>query len=116
MNDDFNTRRALTALLELVGAVNGHLDAHEAFDYRGLRRAIEAFEDLGGEVLGLSLGETGGEGDVTVAEDLVELVLAVREEERSAGNYERADALREDLEALGVEVQDTGDGTDFRLE
>jgi cysteinyl-tRNA synthetase len=52
---------------------------------------------------------------VTIAEELVELVLDVREAEREAGNYERADELRGDLEALGVEVQDTDDGPTYRL-
>jgi cysteinyl-tRNA synthetase len=45
----------------------------------------------------------------------VELVLDVREREREAGNYERADALRDDLEALGVEVQDTDEGPAYEL-
>jgi cysteinyl-tRNA synthetase len=40
----------------------------------------------------------------------------VREAERDAGNYERADQLRDDLEALGVEVQDTDDGATYRFE
>jgi cysteinyl-tRNA synthetase len=113
MNDDFNTRGALAALRELVGAVNSHVDARDAYDYRGLRAAIEAFEELGGEVLGLELGSV--ESDVSLAGDLVDLVLDVRETERAAGNYDRADALRADLEALGIEVQDTDDGPTYRL-
>ena len=115
MNDDFNTREALTALRDLVGAVNSHADARETYDYRGLRRAIETFEEFGGGVLGLELGASES-SEVAVAEDLVELVLDLREREREAGNYERADQLRSDLEALGIEVQDTDDGPTFRFE
>jgi cysteinyl-tRNA synthetase len=114
MNDDFNTREALAALLELASAVNSHLDATDEHDYRGLRRAVEAFDDLAGNVLGLLFGERSA-GTATLANELVDLVLDVREREREAGNYERADALRDDLEALGVEVQDTDDGPTFRL-
>ena len=114
MNDDFNTREALSALLELSTAVNRHVDEHDDYDYRGLRRAIEAYETYGEGVFGLSFrGEATG--DVRLAEDLVELVLDVREEEREAGNYERADRLRDGLEALDVEVQDTDDGPEYRL-
>ncbi|QGN06404.1 cysteine--tRNA ligase [Halorhabdus sp. CBA1104] len=116
MNDDFNTREALAALEELTNAVNRHVDEREVADYRGLRRAIETYEAFGVEVLGLPLGETGGDGgDVRLAEDLVELVLDVREAEREAGNYERADDLRDELAALGVEVQDSDDGPTYRL-
>ncbi|SFG04019.1 cysteinyl-tRNA synthetase [Halopelagius inordinatus] len=116
MNDDFNVREAMAALLELVRAVNRHLDERERYDYRALREAVETFDELGGDVFGLSLGDSGEGGDVSVAEDLVELVLSVREAEREAGNYERADELRDELTALGVEVQDSDDGPAFRFE
>ena len=114
MNDDFNTREAQSALLSIADAVNRHVEERDEYDYRGLRRAIEAFEELGGGVLGLAFdGES--EGEVTLAEELVELVLDVRERERTAGNYDRADELRTDLEALGVTVEDTDEGPVYRL-
>ena len=115
MNDDFNTRGALAALRELTAAVNAHLDDHEEYDYRGLREAVEAYKDLGEGVLGLQF-ETQTDGSADLVGEAVELLLAVREQEREAGNYDRADELRADLEALGVEVQDTDDGPEFRLE
>ncbi|WP_276281782.1 cysteine--tRNA ligase [Halorussus caseinilyticus] len=115
MNDDFNTREAITALLELVSAVNKHVGDREEYDYRALREAVETFEDLGEGVLGFALAGDG-EGNVELLEEVVELVLGVREQERESGNYERADELRDDLEALGVEVQDTDSGVEFRLE
>jgi cysteinyl-tRNA synthetase len=114
MNDDFNTREAMAALLDLASAVNAHVDGHAEYDYAGLKRAVDAFEELGGDVFGLSLGDSRGE--VSVAEDLVELVLEVREAEREAGNYDRADDLRDRLAALGVEVQDSEDGPSYRFE
>ena len=39
----------------------------------------------------------------------------MRAAERAAGNYDRADELRADLESIGVEVQDTDDGAEYRL-
>ncbi len=115
MNDDFNTRKAMSALLELVSAVHAHVDDHDEYDYRGLRSAVETFEEFGGDVLGLELGDSAADGDISIAEDLVDLVLSVREREREAGNYDRADAIRDDLEAMGIEVQDTDDGVSYRL-
>ncbi|WP_408958663.1 cysteine--tRNA ligase [Natrinema sp. 74] len=129
MNDDFNTREAQSALLSVVTAVNRHLESVDAntegdadegsddspasYDYRGLRRAVETLEELGG-VLGLSFtGDTTG--TAALAGDVVDLLLEVRERERAAGNYERADELRDELAALGIEVQDTDDGATYRL-
>ena len=115
MDDDFNTREALRSLLDLVTALNRHLDERDEFDYRALRSSIETFEDLAGDVMGLGLGDAGGDdGDVRLADELIELVLAVREEEREAGNFERADELRDALEALDVTVEDADDGTEYR--
>jgi cysteinyl-tRNA synthetase len=101
--------------LSLIGglAVNRHLAA-EPYDYRGLKSAIETIEDLAGGVFGLRFESESG-GDVDLASDLVELVLDVREQEREAGNYDRADDLRDELEALGVEVGDSADGPTYRL-
>ncbi|WP_435067153.1 cysteine--tRNA ligase [Haloplanus sp. C73] len=113
MNDDFGVREATAALLELATAVNRHVDGSDQYDYVGLRRAIETFEDLGGDVLGLQFGDADG-GEANLADDLIELVLDVREAEREAGNYERADDLRDELEAIGVDVEDSDDGPSYR--
>ncbi|MEF8884914.1 MAG: cysteine--tRNA ligase [Haloarculaceae archaeon] len=117
MNDDFNTREAMAALLDLASAVNAHVDSRGRYDFEGLKRAIDAFGELGGDVFGLSFGASaGGTDGAGIAADLVELVLDVRQEEREAGNYDRADALRERLRDLGVEVQDSDDGPTYRFE
>jgi cysteinyl-tRNA synthetase len=114
MNDDLNLREATAALLELTDAVNRHVDAEPPYDYRGLREAVEAFETLGGDVLGLQF-DAPTDGDVDLAGDVVELVLDVREAEREAGNYERADELRDALHDVGVEIEDGPDGTTYRF-
>ncbi|WP_251330800.1 cysteine--tRNA ligase [Haloplanus pelagicus] len=113
MNDDFGVREAMAALLELASAVNRHVDDGAPYDYVGLRRAVETFEALAGDVLGLDFGGTAT-GEVHLADDLIELVLDVREAEREAGNYARADRLRDDLEALGITVEDGDDGPTYR--
>jgi cysteinyl-tRNA synthetase len=115
MNDDFNTREATTALLDLTGEVNAYVDGHDEYDYRGLRRVVETFEAFGGGILGFTFGDSSEGEDVSLAGDLVELILEAREDERAAGNYDRADQLRNELEALGVEVQDTDEGPSYRL-
>ncbi|GAB7095857.1 cysteine--tRNA ligase [Halolamina litorea] len=115
MNDDLNAREAMAELLEVAGAINRHVESGAPYDYRALREAIEFFEEYGEGVFGLQFGDAT-EGEAEIAEDLVELVLDLREEEREAGNYERADDLRDRLEALGVEVEDSDDGPSYRFD
>ncbi|MFP8956225.1 cysteine--tRNA ligase [Natrialbaceae archaeon A-CW3] len=118
MNDDFNTREAQSALLEIASVINRHLERDEnedaGWDYQGLKAAVEALEELG-DVLGLTFGGDEPAGNIELAGEVVDLVLDVREREREAGNYERADELRDELEEIGVEVQDTDDGPTYRL-
>jgi len=114
MNDDFNTREAVTALLELGRAVNRHADVHEEYDYQGLHEAIETFDEFGGGVLGFAF-DGDAAGDAGLAGEVVELVLDLREQEREAGNFDRADELRDRLEALGVTVEDAAEGPTYRL-
>jgi cysteinyl-tRNA synthetase len=99
----------MTALLDLASAVNRHVDDHEAYDYVALRQAVETFEEFSSGVLGLDFGGEAS-GEVRVAQELADLVLDLREREREAGNYDRADDLRDDLEALGITIEDTDDG------
>ncbi|NHX35577.1 MULTISPECIES: cysteine--tRNA ligase [Halolamina] len=115
MNDDLNAREAMAELLEVATAVNRHVEAGAPYDYQALRESIEFFEEYGGDVLGLQFGDVTA-GEAEIAESLVELVLDVREAERDAGNYERADDLRDRLEALGVEVEDGDDGPTYRFD
>ncbi len=113
MNDDFAVREASMALGELTDAVNEHLKT-ERYDYAGLRQAVDVFDTLGGDVLGFQF-ESPSDGTAQLADELIELVLEVRESEREAGNYDRADRLREILRQVGVEIQDDDDETSYRI-
>ena len=115
MNDDFNVREAMAALLELTTAINKHVDDAPPYDYQGLKRAVETVERFGGDAFGLQFGSVS-DGKADIATDLVDLVLDVREEAREAGDYEQADALRDRLDALGVTVEDSGEESTFRFE
>ncbi|MFO8133262.1 MAG: hypothetical protein R6U10_04945 [Thermoplasmatota archaeon] len=45
----------------------------------------------------------------------MEELLDIREQARQSQDYDRADAIRDGLEALGFEVQDTDDGARWRI-
>jgi cysteinyl-tRNA synthetase len=68
----------------------------------GARAAL--FEML--DVLGLGGLASEDEGPDVEAERL----LAEREEARSGGDFERADAIRDELAAAGWEVRDSAEG------
>ncbi len=99
--DDFNTPRAWAALFELVTEGNR----------RSLAGAREAVEEML-ELLGLESLVAGGAPEVV--DERAEELLAERERARSERDFERADALRDELAGLGWEIRDTPDGANLR--
>ena len=115
MNDDFDSRNALAALLEVATAVNGHVGTEPPHDYAGLRAAIDLFDDIGGAVFGLDFGDHDT-ADVRLAHEVIDIVVELREEARDAGEYDRADAIRDELAAVGVTVEDAENGPTYHIE
>jgi cysteinyl-tRNA synthetase len=96
--DDFNTPRAMAELFELVAAANREDD---------LPGAVEAVTEML-ELVGLgslSGPEEGGEAD----EDAARL-MAERQEARAAKDFDRADAIRDELASMGYEIRDSAEG------
>jgi len=60
-----------------------------------------------------TVAETGTRDPATVIGPFVELALDLRSEARTAGRYADADAVRDRLLALGIEVHDTPDGVSW---
>lgn len=111
MDDDFNTAGALAALFELVRAINSARDAGVAG--RPFAEAQATFRELT-NVLGLRLRPTQQAAGQSIA-PFVELLLAVRNDLRKAKQWALADKIRDELKALGVIVEDTPQGSTWRL-
>ena len=111
MDDDFNTAGGLGVLFDLVRAINAARDAGVGgapFD-----EAQETFRKLTG-VLGLQLAAAEADAGLSVA-PFVEMLLDVRLELRKAKQWALADKIRDDLKNLGVLIEDTPQGSQWRI-
>ena len=93
--DDFNTPRAFAALAEIVAEGNRR-------ELPGARPALE-------ELLPL-LGLESLLAEDEAADPEAERLLAERQAAREAKDFERSDAIRDELAALGWEVRDEAGG------
>lgn len=116
MDDDFNTADALAAFFTLAR------DAHKTLGPDSPRslveRTLEFFLELG-EPLRLFRAYREGSrrapaAAASEAEQLLELLIEVREYARSIRDYELADRIRDRLAALGYRLEDTPAGTRVR--
>ncbi len=105
MDDDLDTPGALAGIFELVTA------AHSAADRGADERASVLGKTAGVLAAALGLGFEAAASDVD--EETARLV-AERDQARAKRDFARADALRDQLVALGWTVEDTQSGTAVR--
>lgn len=113
--DDFNTAQALGHLFDLTREINAYSGQSQKPSRIVLEQALAVFEEFGVSILGIVRDGVGQGGDGLV-EPLINLLLELRQELRSAKNFALADKIRDDLQALGVIVEDTPRGPRWKLE
>ncbi|MEN3047398.1 MAG: cysteine--tRNA ligase [Candidatus Caldarchaeales archaeon] len=112
LEDDLNTPQALSALHEATRALARYLESHDSVPQE-LRAEGEAFYATVDSALGVlpSGRARGGE----LLEDVLSLLLDMRERLRSERRFELADAIRAGLSAIGIRVEDTASGPRWRF-
>ena len=74
-------------------------------------KLLELFSILGGEVLGLFSKDKLDSS----LEAQIKNLINQRNKARSSKDWNKSDSIRDELTALGVEIQDTSDGTTWNL-
>jgi cysteinyl-tRNA synthetase len=125
--DDFNTPVVIAALGEAAKLANKLLDEPKSAPKPVRRRTLEKLarelRDVGGAI---GILESDPVAFLSARRDrlcarrgidaaAVSAKLAERAEARAARDFERSDAIRDELAAMGVEVLDTPAGVDWRI-
>jgi len=105
MDDDFNTPQAMAAIFDLVNIANKNID-----DLNFISSAGSILKELT-NIFGLAL-EKGA--DSKELQETVHLLIARRNEARKNKDFKRSDEIRKELEAKGIILEDTKDGTTWR--
>ncbi len=125
MDDDFNSAQAIGHFFELVRAINrfGNDKKARAHGATALRPAVAAFDTVA-SVLGLATASPAAYFDEAKVKRLraqgreaaeVDALVAARTAARDAKDWTRADALRSELDALGITVMDGSGGSTWRV-
>ena len=119
MDEDFNTAGALGVIFKFVGEVNQFLAAVEGApsdEKRGvLSQAYKGLVEVC-NVLGIyAEEEVASDAHAVLTEQLMGLILEVRQDARQRKDWETADKIRDQLEQFNVELQDSRVGTTWRI-
>ncbi len=123
LDDDLNMPQGLAAMAELLRAINELAEKAKGKKGKVARAVVDAAREALG-VLGTELGLGLQDPDAVllrirdrraaargVSGDEVETAIQARVDARAAKDFERADAIRAELIARGVELHDTPEGT-----
>jgi len=107
MDDDFNTAEALAVLFDFVTHINKNFsESYYAKDVLvALGKTLGLFES--GKISGDSI-ESSGKAEI---ENLINLRIAARKNK----DFKEADKIRKELEEKGIIIEDTKDGTTWRV-
>lgn len=109
MDDDFNSPVLIAELFEVVRIINSVYDGKmtiAAADLSKLKSYIQAFVF---DVLGLKDDQSGT--DDGSAEGLMQLIIKIRNEAKTNKDFATSDRIRDELNALGIQLKDSKDGT-----
>ena len=116
MNDDFNSPLLIAQLFDAVKFINSVQNGSAtiaAKDLAFLKDKMKAFTE---DVLGLSFNSNQTEDKVSTAlEGTVNLLIEMRKKARDNKDFATSDAIRDQLLALGIQLKDGKDGTNFSL-
>jgi cysteinyl-tRNA synthetase len=110
LSDDLNTPEALAAMHQIAG------DIHRSED-EAQRKALRSQLRAGGWLLGIltKLPTEYFQSDSQLDESTIQAKIEARNQARSDRDYAGADAIRDDLLNLGIELEDTREGTRWKV-
>ena len=110
MDDDFKTPRALAAVIAYAKDVESLADRE--LSKQSVELILRTF-DYFGEVFGILQPVNRRQGKTF--DELVNLVLRIREDARKGGDWVTADSIRDQLRKIGIGLEDTSSGARWYL-
>jgi len=111
MDDDFNTALAISEIFTFCHDLNSYLGGEEPLARADIEAATQLFADFEA-VLGMIKPPAQNAGGLE--EQLLSLLLNVREQARSKKDWAAADFIRDGLKELGLVIEDTPQGARWK--
>lgn len=114
MNDDFNSPILIAHLFEAVKNINTINEGKASITKADLETLKNTLHELTFDVLGLSQ-QTEQQNNNEKLENIVDLLINMRNEARANKNFSLSDEIRDKLLAIGIQLKDGKEGTTFQL-
>ncbi|HOP58451.1 MAG TPA: cysteine--tRNA ligase [Bacteroidales bacterium] len=115
MDDDLNSPVLLSHLFEGVKIINSVNDGLEKINNEDLELLKNIFQIFVFDVLGLK-DQTDTDVDEELTENLINIIINLRQDAKNRKEWELSDKIREDLKKTGIVLKDKKDGVDWERE
>ena len=112
LNDDFNSPLLIAHLFDSVKYINATFNNKQqinSHDLKELKKLIHVFFN---DVLGLKPIETSKNNQL---EGLLDVLSQIRDNARNSKDFETSDLIRDSLSKLNIQVNDTNEGSTFKI-
>ncbi len=112
LNDDFNSPLLIAHLFDSVRYINATFNNKQqinSHDLKELKKLIHVFFN---DVLGLKPIETSKNNQL---EGLLDVLSQIRDKARNSKDFETSDLIRDSLSKLNIQVNDTNEGSTFKI-
>lgn len=110
MDDDFNSRGALSFLFDLAREANRSMDSGE-LSASGVANVLSVFNEMN-SIFDVLPEERKGDDKM---DDVMLLLIDIRKELRKRKMYDLSDLIRDRLQEAGIKIEDTSEGAKWKL-
>ena len=114
MDDDFNSPIAISHLFDGIKTINNAAAGKESMTENDLEKCRQFYGLTVRDILGL-VQEGRDPGGQELTGELIKLLLQMRPDARKNKDFDMADRIRDEMARLGVEIMDTKDGFEWKL-
>jgi cysteinyl-tRNA synthetase len=112
LNDDFNSPLLIAYLFDAVKYINAIINKKQEINYHDLEELKKLIPVFFNDVLGLKSIKTS---DNKQLESILDLLSQIRDRARDSKDFETSDLIRDSLSKLNIQVNDTNEGSTFKI-
>ncbi|WP_164108987.1 MULTISPECIES: cysteine--tRNA ligase [Sphingobacterium] len=109
MDDDFNSPILIAELFDAVRLINSIYDGKQQVNVQTLDSLKQLMQEFVFDIMGLKDDQIVG--DNQSMDDLMELVISLRNEAKQNKDFTTSDRIRQELSAIGIQLKDSKEGT-----
>jgi cysteinyl-tRNA synthetase len=117
IDDDFNFPKAIAVIFEFVREINKLISSENKLDSTFYKSVYEFLHKTAEKVLSiLNFDELKRKVERSLEDDLIDILIKIRQEAKINKNYQLADKIRDELAKIGIILQDIKDGVIYKKE